>query len=194
MSVLRSTSDTGLKGVVDRVLAWACVALMGASVVNVTWQVVARFAGTPSGFTDEVARFLLIWLGLLGSAYAVGQRLHLAIDLLPRALDDRPKARAALGLVLQGNVLFFAVAVMLVGGGNLVRLVMLLDQTSAALGMPIGAVYSVLPVAGAAIAFYALVEITRHICVLRASELREPVPEAGAPGHRDSGSRGPDAP
>ncbi|MEM0961709.1 MAG: TRAP transporter small permease [Bacteroidota bacterium] len=165
--LLRATSDTGLKGAVDRVLAWACVALMGASVLNVTWQVVARFAGIPSGFTDELARFLLIWLGLLGAAYAVGQRMHLAIDLLPRALDGKPKARAALGVVLQGAVLVFAVGVMLVGGGNLVRLVTLLEQTSAALGVPVGAVYSVLPIAGGAIAFYALVETGRHLRVLR---------------------------
>ena len=170
-SVLRATSDRGLKGAVDRVLAWACVALMAASVLNVTWQVVARFVlGSPSGFTDELARFLLIWLGLLGAAYAVGQRMHLAIDLLPRALDRRPRARAGLGVVLQGAVLVFAVGVMVVGGGNLVRLVTTLDQTSAALGLPVGAVYSVLPLAGAAVAFYALLEIARHVGVLRGRE------------------------
>lgn len=177
--LLRATADRGPKGAVDRALAWACVALMAASVVNVTWQVVARFVlGSPSGFTDELARYLLIWLGLLGAAYAVGQRMHLAIDLLPRALDGRPRARAALGLVLQGSVLFFAVAVMLVGGGNLVRLVTLLEQTSAALGVPVGAVYSVLPVAGAAIAFYALVEMAEHVAVLRG---RDPGPAGAAP-------------
>ena len=166
--VLRATAEGGLKGAVDRVLAWACVAIMGLSVVNVVWQVVTRFVlGSPSGFTDELARFLLIWLGLLGAAYAVGQRMHLAIDLLPRALDDRPRARAGLGLVLQGAVLVFALGVMVYGGGNLVRLVTLLDQRSAALGLSLGAVYSVLPLSGAAVAFYAAAEAARHVGVLR---------------------------
>jgi TRAP-type C4-dicarboxylate transport system permease small subunit len=182
---LRATGDRGLKGAVDRALAWACVALMAASVANVTWQVVARFVlGTPSGFTDELARFLLIWLGMLGAAYAVGQRMHLAIDLLPRALDGRPRARAGLGLVLQGCVLFFAVGVMLIGGGNLVRLVTLLEQTSAALGVGLGAVYSVLPVAGLAVAFYAAVEIARHVAVLRG---RGPGAGPGTPPPEGSG-------
>ena len=181
MSLLRATSDGGLKGVVDRALAWACVVLMGASVLNVTWQVLARFVlGSPSGFTDELARFLLIWLGLLGAAYAVGQRMHLAIDLLPRALDGKPVQRAALGIVLQGAVLLFAGGVMLYGGGNLVRLTTLLEQRSAALGLSLGAVYSVLPLAGACVAFYAGLAIAQYVRVLRGGELRGPDPDGAS--------------
>ena len=181
MSLLRATTDGGLKGVIDRALAWACVVLMGASVLNVTWQVVARFMlGSPSGFTDELARFLLIWLGLLGAAYAVGQRMHLAIDLLPRALDGRPGPRAALGIVLQGAVLLFAAGVMLYGGGNLVRLTTLLDQRSAALGVSLGAVYSVLPLAGACVALYAGLAIAQYVRVLRGGELRGPDPDGAS--------------
>ena len=166
-SLLRATRDGGLKGALDRALAWACVGLMGLSVVNVLWQVVTRFLlGSPSGFTDELARFLLIWLGMLGAAYAVGQRMHLAIDLLPRALEERPRAHAALGVVLQGAVLAFALGVMVYGGGNLVRLVSLLGQRSAALGVSLGAVYSVLPVAGAAIALYTGLGVAGHLRAL----------------------------
>ena len=176
--LLRATPDGGLKGAVDRALAWACVALMGASVLNVTWQVVTRFVlGSPSGFTDELARFLLIWLGMLGAAYAVGQRMHLAIDLLPRALDPKPKARAALGIVLQGCVLLFALGVMVYGGGNLVRITTLLAQRSAALGAPLGAVYTVLPLAGAVIAFYALHAVAAYVGVLRGHDLRGSDPD-----------------
>jgi TRAP-type C4-dicarboxylate transport system permease small subunit len=176
--LLHATSSGGLKGAVDRVLAWACVGLMGASVLNVTWQVVTRFVlGSPSGFTDELARFLLIWLGMLGAAYAVGQRMHLAIDLLPRALDPRPKARAALGIVLQGCVLLFALGAMVYGGGNLVRLTTLLAQTSAALGAPLGTVYAVLPLAGALIAFYALHAIGQYVRVLRGRAMPAATPD-----------------
>ncbi|GAB5535094.1 MAG: TRAP transporter small permease [Rubricoccaceae bacterium] len=166
--MLHATTDTGLKGALDRILAWVCVGLMAASVLNVTWQVIARFVlGSPSGFTDELARFLLIWLGLLGAAYAVGQRMHLAIDLLPRALKAKPRARAVLGIVLQGCVLAFAAGVMLYGGGNLVRLTTLLEQRSAALGVSLGAVYSVLPIAGAVITVYAGLAMAAYARVLR---------------------------
>ncbi len=176
--LLRATADTGLKAFVDRVLAWACVVLMGASVLNVVWQVVTRFIiGNPSGFTDELARFLLIWLGMLGAAYAVGQRMHLAIDLLPRALEDKPKARAALGIVLQGCVLLFAAGVMVYGGGNLVRLTTLLGQRSAALGVSLSAVYTVLPLAGAVISFYSLLAMNTYVRVLRGKGMNAPDPD-----------------
>lgn len=179
--LLRATADGGLKGLVDRALAWLCVVLMGASVLNVTWQVVTRFVlGSPSGFTDELARFLLIWLGMIGAAYAVGQRMHLAIDLLPRALDSKPKARAALGIVLQGCVLLFAAGVMLYGGGNLVRITTLLAQRSAALGAPLGAVYTVLPLAGAVIAFYTLHAMAQYVGVLRGRGLHGADPDGSS--------------
>lgn len=171
--LLVATRAGGLKGYLDTALGWACAALMGASVVNVLWQVFTRFVlGSPSGFTDELARYLLIWLGLLGAAYAVGQRMHLAIDLLPRSLDPqdgkpgRPKARAVLGIVLQGAVLAFALGVMVYGGARLVGLVTVLGQRSAALSAPLGAVYSVLPLSGALIALYAGLDIAQHVAVL----------------------------
>ena len=178
--LLRATADGGFKGALDRVLAWVCVALMGLSVVNVLWQVITRFVlGNPSGFTDELARFLLIWLGMLGAAYAVGQRMHLAIDLLPRALESRPRAHAALGVVLQGAILVFALGVMVYGGGNLVRLTTLLAQRSAALGVSLGAVYSVLPLAGAVIALYASIGVAGHLRAMREHTV-SPIEGSGA--------------
>ncbi len=60
---------------VDFALEWLLVALMSLMVVNVLWQVATRFLlNDPSSFTEEIARYLLIWVGLLGSAYAVGKR------------------------------------------------------------------------------------------------------------------------
>ncbi|MEM1042226.1 MAG: TRAP transporter small permease [Bacteroidota bacterium] len=164
--LLVATRDGGTKGRVDTALGWAVAVLMGLSVLNVLWQVFTRFAlPQPSGFTDELARFLLIWVGLLGAAYASGQGLHLAIDLLPRALSG--KARAALGLVIQGAVVAFALGAMAFGGGYLVWLTFVLEQTSAALGLPLGVVYSVLPLSGLLIAYYAALAWADHLRTLR---------------------------
>jgi TRAP-type C4-dicarboxylate transport system permease small subunit len=180
MRLSHVTESTGVKGAVDQALAWACIVLMAACVANVTWQVISRFVlGSPSSFTDELARFLLIWLGMLGAAYAVGQRMHLAIDLLPRALEPSARASAALGIVLQGCVLAFALGVMVYGGGQLVHLTTLLGQRSAALGAPLGAVYTVLPLAGAAIAFYAGAQGWEQVQVLRGVSSEAPRPGSG---------------
>lgn len=174
-----------VKRVLDRVLGIVLAALMFALVVDVVWQVFTRFAlPQPSSFTDELARFLLIWVGLLGSAYAVGQRMHLAIDLISDGLT--PRRRQALGIVIESVVLLFAVGVMLVGGWELVSLTLLLGQTSAALGVPLGYVYSVLPLSGAIMAFYAIFFIVEHLRALRAPTQAaadrgpDPVPHATA--------------
>lgn len=155
-----------VKAAVDGVLGWVLVVLMGAAVVNVLWQVFTRFVmGDPSSFTDELARYLLIWVGLLGAAYAGGKRLHLAIDLLPTKLTGR--ARYGLGLFIEGCVFAFALFVLFIGGVQLVGLSFLLGQTSAALRIPLGYVYLVLPLSGALIMFYSALFMTEYLRMLR---------------------------
>lgn len=169
----------------DRILGTVVSVLMAALVVDVVWQVVTRFVlPQPSSFTDELARFLLIWVGLLGAAYASGQRLHLAIDLVSDRLS--PRRRQLLGVVIEAVILAFAVGVLLIGGWKLVSLTLLLGQSSAALGVPLGYVYSVLPLSGAIMAFYAVVFMREHLRAMRsATELAaeqgpDPVPHVTA--------------
>lgn len=174
-----------IKQGLDRVLAAIVSTLLAALVIDVVWQVITRFLlPQPSSFTDELARFLLIWVGLLGAAYASGQRLHLAIDLVSDRLS--PRRRQLLGVVIECVVLSFAVGVMLIGGAKLVSLTLLLGQTSAAMGVPLGYVYSVLPLSGAIMAFYALFFIREHLRAMRAPTAAavergpDPVPHATA--------------
>ncbi len=164
-----------LKLAIDHLLGAVVAALMAALVLDVLWQVFTRFVmRDPSSFTDELARYLLVWVGLLGAAYCAGQKLHLAIDLFPSRLTGRP--RHLVEIAIQSAILVFAVAVMVVGGARLVGLTLLLGQTSAALQIPLGAVYTVLPLSGVLIAFYAVVFILEHVRALREGEpLPEPV-------------------
>lgn len=162
------------KEYVDYGLAWVLVFLMGASVVNVLWQVATRFIlGDPSVFTDELARYFLIWIGLLGGAYASGKQLHLAIDLLPMRLAGRP-AGAVLTITIKSIVFLFAFLVLVLGGGRLVYIVMVLGQTSAALGVPLGLVYMVLPLSGLVIMYYTATFIYEHVRVLRGGRVELP--------------------
>ncbi|MEM9666973.1 MAG: TRAP transporter small permease [Bacteroidota bacterium] len=138
------------------------------------WQVISRFVlNDPSSFTDELARYLLIWVGLLGASYASGQHLHLAIDLLPTLLKGR--RRALLLLIIEILVFLFALGIMVIGGVRLVSLQLLLGQTSAALQLPLGVIYLVLPVSGALIMFYTSLRAWDHL-----GELRQDPPSAPA--------------
>ncbi len=141
--------------VVDSVLGWVLVALMGIAVVNVLWQVFTRFVlADPSSFTDELARYLLIWIGLLGASYAAGRQMHLAIDLLPARLTGRP--RFYLGVLIEACIFLFALSVLVIGGIHLVALTLTLGQTSAALHVPLGYVYFVLPLSGLLMMFFSV--------------------------------------
>ena len=142
-----------VRRVVDRSLEWVLIVFMSLMVLNVLWQVATRFLlRHPSSFTEEVARYLLVWVGVLGGAYAVGTRIHLAIDLLPSKLEGRHKA--FLELLIEICIFVFAALVLVIGGSGLVWLTLDLGQTSAAMQIPLGIVYLVLPLSGLLMMFY----------------------------------------
>ena len=53
-----------LTHIITKVLSIILIILMAVMVLDVTWQVFTRFLlKNPSGFTEELAGFLLIWIG-----------------------------------------------------------------------------------------------------------------------------------
>lgn len=143
---------------VDTLLGTLVTVFMGILVLNVLWQVISRFVvGHPSSFTDELAGYLLIWVGLLGAAYATGQKQHLAIDLISKKLSHKKNKR--LQTFINMLIIAFAVVVLIIGGTNLVYITFHLNQISSALQIPIGYVYSVIPISGIFIIYYAMNDI-----------------------------------
>ncbi len=141
--------------ILDLVLKKALIVLMVALVASVSWQVISRYVfAAPSSWTEEVARFLLIWIGVLGAAYAFRTGVHLGLDILPKKLTGRPALALKLFTLLM--VMIFSVSVLVIGGGSLVALTWELRQYSAVLGLPIAFVYSVIPTAGVLICIYAI--------------------------------------
>jgi len=152
----------------DKALRVALAIMMALLVVDVTWQVLTRFIlPQPSSFTEEIARFLLIWISLLGGAYAYRLHSHLGFDLIVRNMSH---ARAT--LVYRFTcllVIIFAVLVLIIGGGNLVVITWSLSQSSPVLNLPMAIVYSVIPFSGllfiiyAASFFASASEVTRNL-------------------------------
>lgn len=140
---------------IDKGLELLLIGLMVLLVVDVLWQVLSRYVlASPSSFTDEVAGFLLIWVGLLGAAYVAGREEHLAIDLLVRRASKRGQYR--LRQMGYGCICLFALAVLVVGGSWLVYTRFHLGVTSASLEINLGYVYLALPLSGLLTAYYAI--------------------------------------
>jgi TRAP-type transport system small permease protein len=88
-----------------RVLEWLLVVMLGLMVVLVFGNVVMRYAFN-SGITvsEEVSRWLFVWMTFLGAIVALRERGHLGTDMLVSKLGRRGK-RVCLGLA-QGLMLW----------------------------------------------------------------------------------------
>ena len=142
----------------NKVLEVFLVTLMSVLVIDVLWQVISRYLlSSPSSFTDELAGFLLIWVGVLGAAYVSGKKEHLAIDILIQ--KSTPARQLKLRILIHGLVFLFALSVMVVGGIYLMYTRFFLEVRSAALQLPLGYVYIVMPLSGFIIMFYEALHI-----------------------------------
>ena len=149
-----------LRKTIDKILANFLVIIMAVMVINVLWQVASRFIiGTPSSFTDELARYLMIWIGILGAAYVSGRNMHVAIDVLPRRFNVPIQQ----GLILMVRLLFilFCMVAMVIGGSRLVYITYVLGQNSPALQVPLAVVYAVIPISGMLIIYYKMSDILK---------------------------------
>ncbi|MGD2123603.1 MAG: TRAP transporter small permease [Gemmatimonadota bacterium] len=135
---------------------------MTLMVIDVTWQVASRFVlRYPSSFTEELAGFLLIWIGLLGAAYGVRTRAHLGIDIVVEQLGGPWRKGAE--ILAHFLVLLFALSTMVGGGLWLVQLAFRLNQISASMGIRMGYVYLALPLSGALMVLFSLESIASAV-------------------------------
>ena len=146
----------------NKVLEVFLVILMSVLVIDVLWQVFSRYLlSSPSSFTDELAGFLLIWVGVLGAAYVAGRKEHLAIDILIQ--KSSPARQRKLQYVIYSLIFLFALFVMGVGGVILMYTRFMLQVKSAALQLPLGYVYIILPISGLIIMYYEILFILHLI-------------------------------
>ncbi len=142
---------------IDFYLGRFLASLMAIMTLDVLWGVFTRYAmGAQASWSEELARFLLIWIGILGAAYASGQNMHLAIDLVSTKLSDAANKR--LNLFIRGLIIAFALVVLVIGGARLIYISQVLGQLSPALRLPMSFVYAAVPLSGLLIIYYKLTE------------------------------------
>jgi len=123
--------------------ARAVVVLLFAAIVVVVFaQVVSRFVfNAPFSWSEELARYLQVWLILLASAACVRRGLHLTVDYAVHSLG--PRLERAMRLLALAGVIFF-LGVVIVSGIALIGATA--NQTTPALEIPIRVVYLALPI------------------------------------------------
>ncbi|WP_282080419.1 TRAP transporter small permease [Aquimarina algiphila] len=147
-----------LRKKIDKILGVTLAVIMGIMVLNVLWQVFTRFViGIPSSFTDELARYLMIWVGLLGAAYISGKRKHVAIDVLYARLNKERQAK--LKIIVNCIIILFCLLALVIGGSRLVYITYILQQHSSALQIPLAVIYLAIPLSGILIIYYKISDI-----------------------------------
>ncbi|QBH95571.1 TRAP transporter small permease [Limnobaculum zhutongyuii] len=147
-----------LKKPIDWFIATFSVVMMVILVICVVWQVFSRFVlNSPSTMTDEIARFSMIWVGLLGAAYTVGLQKHLSIDLF--TLNLTGIKRRISNIIINLCICGFSGGVMIWGGYTLLAKVYESGQVSPAMQVPMAYIYIVLPISGIIMVYYSLLFI-----------------------------------
>jgi TRAP-type C4-dicarboxylate transport system permease small subunit len=139
------------KTVLDWVVERACIAIMAVLTILVTYQVVTRYVfDSPSAVSEVLSRYMFVWLVLIGGAYVFGLREHMAISYVRDKFP--PKIGIIVDMLTEWAIAIFAFIVMWQGGYK--ASVRQMWQQDSALEIPMGVIYSALPIAGALILFY----------------------------------------
>ncbi len=137
------------------ILNTALIIAVALLVFDVVWGVFTRYVmGEQAKWTEELARFLLVWVALLGGAVAFGTKGHLGVDFFVGKFH--PDAQKLMAVASQLVVLFFAASVFVYGGGRVVADALAMEQMTPALGWKMGHVYLALPITGIFMVIYTI--------------------------------------
>lgn len=140
----------------DKIIMGACVVLFGLMVIVGSYQIITRyFFNKPSTVSEELLTFSFVWMALLASAYVFGIRDHMRMGFLADKIEG--KGRIVLDIVIEILILVFALLTLVWGGSAIMQLSM--QQMTASLGVPMGYIYTILPVSGVAIVVYSILNI-----------------------------------
>jgi TRAP-type C4-dicarboxylate transport system permease small subunit len=127
-----------------KLLTWLLVATVAILIVPVTMQVVSRYTSLMPSYiwTEELSRFMFIWMVMLGAMVAVREGTHFDVDVWP---ELSPRMNARLRIFSNVFVLLFAV-VFMYWGIQFVRFGW--NQESELAELPMPYIFFAWPVAG----------------------------------------------
>lgn len=130
--------------------------ILAALIAVLTLQVAGRqIPGIFFPWTEEVSRFLFVWLAFLGTALAVQRNAHVAIHFVADRMS--PRLQLVLALVVRMLVVSFALIMLIYG----FRLCMSTRMVSTVLRLPMWLPYAAIPTAGALIVAHGVIGMLR---------------------------------
>ena len=158
-----------IKRFVDNVLKVITVALVAAICLVVILQILTRFIlNNPSSWSEEISRYLLIWITFLGGSMGLTTGAHMGLVVVTEKIESEK-----IQLVLH----IFAYAVCALIGYIFVRYGYIytlsgMKRTMMCCKIPIGYVYMIMPFSGLVIVINSIEMIVKGIRTLARGERR----------------------
>lgn len=128
----------------NEIIKYVLIIIMVTLIFAVFFQVLFRFVlNQPLAWTEELARYCLIWITFLGASYAMSLKAHIGLSIV---VDRSPVFLRNIFIVLAGLVSIGFFGIMIQQGYNLASRSM--TQLSPVLRLPMGYVYLVIPISG----------------------------------------------
>lgn len=131
-----------LLDIINGVIKWVLIIMFIAMVIVVFLQVLFRFVlNQPLAWTEEMARYLLVWLTFLGAGYGMSVKAHPSIELLYEKTSGLVKK--GLTIISAALIVFFFWQII---DSSLEFISRSMAQKSPALQIPMGYIYYVIPI------------------------------------------------
>lgn len=145
--------------------------MMGVMAILIIAQIGGRFFDMPIHWSEELARYLMVYVVMLGAALALGNNRLIAIEVLPELLGPKKRRWLKIGLILIS--MFFFIILFMEGVAMTDRVQM---QTAAGLGISMSIPYAAIPVG----AFFLFINsISVLLQLITSSPTEEKAPEEG---------------
>lgn len=145
-----------IRDILDKVLVAFCCIIFVLMIIVGSYQIISRyFFNSPSTISEELLTYSFTWLALFSAAYVFGKRDHMRMGFLADKLPT--DAKKILDIIIELGIIVFAAVVLLYGGIRIMNLTM--TQVTASLGIPMGMVYTAVPLSGVMIILYGILNI-----------------------------------
>lgn len=135
----------------NKVLEYILAFLVVVMVVGCFWQIFTRFVlNNASSWTEELLRYALIWLTMLGVPYAYGKEQHISIGFITSTFTKKGSLRNKIFIEI---LVLFLSAFVLIAGGIMVT-INAVGQLSPAMGIPMQFYYVGAPICGVLMIIY----------------------------------------
>lgn len=153
--------------------------LLALMVIIVFSNVIGRyFLQSALAWSEEVSRFLFIWMVFFGAILAYINDEHLALDLLVKVL---PRKVSQIVAVIADILVIYAISLITIGGYEIT--VENWTWLSPAASIPYGYVYMVVPFTGSILLIQAVLKTIQHGKMLFSSSVnyKTPIDEVSQP-------------